>query len=226
MRSTRGFTLIELLVVISIISLLIAILLPALGNARKASQSVACLSQLHQMGIASAMYAGDFQDTVLPAFPKYSKRALSHNPPGSGSWAFALCRYMGRDEIKGFYNLEDAKPFICPTMPTRIGYGHNLQGMGWGTTKFDVVVGYKRTADILQPGLMVHLIDSYSYSSADPTAWGSWLPHVRWPGLVLDTLPDIRHPSDSANMLFADAHAANSPEIPVDISHIQPHWEQ
>lgn len=55
----HGFTLIELLVVISIIALLIAILLPALKQARESATRVQCLSQVRQVTIATANYAAD-----------------------------------------------------------------------------------------------------------------------------------------------------------------------
>ncbi len=59
-----GFSLMELLVVIAILSLLIAILLPALTQARHQARRTACAGTLRQMGLAIHMYAQDFGDTI------------------------------------------------------------------------------------------------------------------------------------------------------------------
>jgi prepilin-type N-terminal cleavage/methylation domain-containing protein/prepilin-type processing-associated H-X9-DG protein len=66
MRRTRtAFTLIELLVVISIIALLIALLLPALGQAREQALSVTCASNQRQIGLALTLYTEE-HDGLFP----------------------------------------------------------------------------------------------------------------------------------------------------------------
>ena len=55
----NGFTLIELLVVIAVISLLMALLMPALSRARKQARAILCQSRLKQWGTILALYAQD-----------------------------------------------------------------------------------------------------------------------------------------------------------------------
>jgi prepilin-type N-terminal cleavage/methylation domain-containing protein/prepilin-type processing-associated H-X9-DG protein len=76
-RKNLGFTLIELLVVMATISILAAMLLPALTKAREQARSVSCRSNLKQIGLSFGMYQADY-DEFFPTsgnantFPMYS----------------------------------------------------------------------------------------------------------------------------------------------------------
>ena len=89
---SRGFTLIELLVTISIIALLIAILLPALGAAREMARTLECMSNHRQIGVAMHDFASQAED-------RFPGRAHLHAPGGSWgssfSWPGMLRRITG-----------------------------------------------------------------------------------------------------------------------------------
>ena len=105
-RATRAFTLIELLVVISIIAILISMLLPALGKARKSGQRIASLQNLRSNGTYMSGYAVQNKDCFVNPFqPRplcswdtngtYVAWVWVQNQECSSGWAYGPAAYSG-----------------------------------------------------------------------------------------------------------------------------------
>jgi prepilin-type N-terminal cleavage/methylation domain-containing protein/prepilin-type processing-associated H-X9-DG protein len=102
-RTIRGFTLIELLVVIAIISVLIALLLPAVQSAREAARRAQCANNLKQLGLAIHNYL-----EVSNVFPlgSYQKPQLI-TPCGTTheqSFLVGLAPFFEETQVYNAYN--------------------------------------------------------------------------------------------------------------------------
>lgn len=99
----KGFTLIELLVVIAIIALILAILIPTLGKAKKLAQRVTCKTNMHQYGLAIFAYASDNQNRFMETVY-------------SGSWAKGLhpeiISTTPESSKDNYWNLNRINPYI------------------------------------------------------------------------------------------------------------------
>ncbi len=93
LAQARSFTLIELLVVIAIISILAALLAPALKNARESAQSNVCMNNLKQIGAALFLYANENGDLLPPAnsLPQAAQQDL---------WGYKIWTYAGYSTIR------------------------------------------------------------------------------------------------------------------------------
>ncbi|MCC6579723.1 MAG: type II secretion system protein [Phycisphaeraceae bacterium] len=219
-----GFTLIELLVVISIISLLIAMLLPALTSARAAGRRVQCMSNLRQLGMGASNYLTD-NKFYAPAGNAVSN--ILFNAKSSGG----IGDYINMPPSYSYYNFEGG---VAP--PRALPLTQCPEGGFDGTTSPTYLIGsspYPNCSYGINGWFSV-LASAYGapfhFVRADRVpkpSYRYWLPETGydyWHNLNNGTCVvwrsdsiAYRH-SKATNISFLDLHvAAVSPEaVPVD----------
>ena len=95
-----AFTLIELLVVIAVIALLVGIILPSLGGARRRGRSIGCAANLRSIGQCLQMYADDFKQRHPPTsdWQVWDGDGTSPDEPGLG-WTELLRPYVSTPSV-------------------------------------------------------------------------------------------------------------------------------
>jgi prepilin-type N-terminal cleavage/methylation domain-containing protein/prepilin-type processing-associated H-X9-DG protein len=114
----RGFTLIELLVVIAIIAILAAILFPVFARAREKARQTSCLSNMKQIGLASTMYAQDYDERLVIEF--YGSMASGNYQQFGFNYRELLLPYVKNEQI-----------WLCPSRERTVRTCHHT-GYDWG----------------------------------------------------------------------------------------------
>ncbi len=193
MIKRSGFTLIELLVVISIIALLVGILLPALGAARRSAQRLQDLSNLRQFNVAHTTWAVDHKGDLPTASTDYNGTQL--NTPVTGWYDIDLFQEMRKSygmPLGSFScisyeditedNVKQAE--LDPQGKIWVNWmyygGLNLKGSGaLGGMQLDLETNeefhFPTTMDDISGSETLAVC---SHSINGEAGWGSWLPHV------------------------------------------------
>ncbi|HWI57505.1 MAG TPA: type II secretion system protein [Bacillota bacterium] len=154
-----AFTLIELLVVIAIISILASLLLPAFSGAKKRAHAVACISNLHQLGLALSLYVED-NDNHLPACA-WPLPSQGTNPPPLPPITATLMPYLKSKEV--FHCPADRS--IFPAEETSYEWNGWLNGASYDypenwsdltKTMVEQLFGSRLTTPLLGDAAVVH----------------------------------------------------------------------
>jgi prepilin-type N-terminal cleavage/methylation domain-containing protein/prepilin-type processing-associated H-X9-DG protein len=141
LRRRHAFTLVEMLVVISIIALLVAITLPALGAARGIALRISCGNNLHNLALAAQQFEGSKGHSPAsrtfwnaPAYKSSGAMPINWNAPAAPSqtltWVHELLPYLERqdlrEQVEGYLSNKGSVQMVvgrlnavlCPSDPT------------------------------------------------------------------------------------------------------------
>ena len=213
LEARDGFTLIELLVVIAIISLLAAMLLPALSNARDQARKVVCASNLRQIAIGMRMYLDDYNGYFWP---------YSTSEPSGVFWWFGFeaggagsgtDRPLDKTEglLAPFVNSIDEN-LECPSFP----YGSSTFYRKFAERS--ATYGYNKRLELKhesqyedRTSQVFAFVDAVHFDLGTTFNEGHYVYFPAWeepPGIWKSGYAHFRH-RGSANVLYLDGHVAS-----------------
>ncbi|PQO43752.1 DUF1559 domain-containing protein [Blastopirellula marina] len=175
----RGFTLVELLVVIAIIGVLIALLLPAVQQAREAARRMSCTNNLKQIGLASHNYHDTFRQFSTVEFGSVAYANLS-----GASYFAAILPFLEQSNAYQLYDpsLSNSDPynvtvtgqkieaFLCPSAAQRREVGGTCDA-GRAEGHYAVNVGSEAASAYAGAGQQLNGAIVYGISSPTKTAF-------------------------------------------------------
>ena len=200
----NAFTLIELLVVISIVSLLMAILLPALAAARESARRIKCGTQLRQIGMAGLMYA-DENDGTFPG-----KYWAKHYNPGSNQSGIA-------DYVKVDPDAAHDTLFSCQSIQQST---YRTQMDAYRTYTMNLYLAYDKdpigsslklkTHSVIKPSAMSFYTDGRRFNDPQAAGW-YWYYQLGSTATVNRTNQYVCPHNSSMNVVYVDGHTQTIP---------------
>ncbi len=207
MRRT-GFTLIELLVVVAIIAVLVAMLLPALNQARASAKKVVCMNNLRQVNLAMYYYLDDDNDVYPPC---YKPDVAVEDDYKKVFWPQRLIPYIQNSRVmvcslfnkRGDLNAYNYNWYymFCNSGYAMYGYNHRaLSCLRVNTNWACNGPRWVKPSQVKHPDKLIMCLD-----------YGATLPFDRtyWPWATLEYFQAFAWPFNhlgGENILFTDGH--------------------
>ena len=215
-RGARAFTLIELLVVIAIIAILAALLLPALNRAKQKAQGVYCMNNEKQLVLCWIMYAGDFNDRLVPNVGD-AQSTTEYNP--NGTWAYGKVSSLPdetnaallTESLLGSYT-KSAGIYRCPSDPGNpvgtqrvrsVSMNNYMAGAGQNILSNNFAL-YHRLGTVTQPDSRFVFLDERATTVDD--GYFEVMMTTTYGNIQVNNLPANYH-GLAGGLSFADGHA-------------------